>query len=341
MAVGAKVNSVDAIKDFRVYLAKFQENASVSMDDANSDVARMERWLDGEALTYWSGQIRKRQEILAKAEEMLRYKKLYKDAAGSTPSAVEELKAVQIAKKNLEEAQHKLAAVKLWQKRLQKEINLYRGGVGRFQVTVSAGVPAAIAQLGATIGQLEKYMGIAVESPEGQPQETTAAAGVGTDGGGSMARAAEEAEPAAAPPIDPAVLRARAPLPDAAATAPQLPEKTLWLTCGTVTPEQWKMPDAQPLLDQDIVLITNPAMTSSRIFMLRSAQGWCIGAVDADEVPAYNRSTIADLRAARPDLGELLKLPQDTLVIVGDAGLLAVYDPKNQIVSPPTETAEP
>src|ERR1700683_3276230 len=105
MAIGAQVDGIDPIKDFRVYLAKFQESAGLSLGDGGSDVSRMERWLDGEAHTHWTGQIRKRQEALAKAEEALRYKRLYKDASGSTPSAVEEVKAVQIARKNLGEGQ--------------------------------------------------------------------------------------------------------------------------------------------------------------------------------------------------------------------------------------------
>jgi hypothetical protein len=339
MAVGARVDSIDAIKDFRMYLVKFQESASLSMGDADSDVARMERWLDGEAQTHWSGQIRKRQEILAKAEEALREKKLYKDATGSTPSAVEELKAVQIARKNLEDALKKMQSVKQWQKRLQKEINLYRGGVGRFVVTVSSGVPAAIAALAGYIGQLEKYTGIEMGAAAGQPTEAGAAVGVGTDGGESMARAAKEEEAAAAAAADPPVLRAKAPLPDAAATATALPPQSVWLAVGGVTPEQWKTPDTPSLPDEEVVLITQAAMAARRVYMLRTTQGWCLGSVDADEIPVYNKTTGADLKAARPDLGELLKLPLETLVVLGDDGLIAVYDSQNQAMSPPMEQA--
>jgi hypothetical protein len=338
MAIGARVDSIDAIKDFRVYLAKFQESAGLSLGDADSDVSRMERWLDGEAHTHWTGQIRKRQEALVKAEEALRYKRLYKDASGSTPSAVEELKAVQVAKKNLEEAQQKLAAVKQWQKRLQKEINLYRGGVGRFQVTVSSGVPAAIAELSGTIEQLEKYTGITPETTDAQTPEM-AGTGVGTDGDGpSMARAADEA--AAQEAADPAVIRGRAPLPDAAETAPPLPAGSVWLACGTVTHEQWKTAAPEPPADQDVVLVTAPAMPAERIYMLRTAGGWCLGSVDVDAAPVYNKTTVAELRAARPDLSELLKLPVDTLVIVGAAGLVAVYDSSNRIMEPPPADGE-
>jgi len=336
MAIGAKVESVDAIRDFRIYMAKFQESAGLSLGDADGDIMRMERWLDGEAQTFWTGQIRKRQEKLAKAEEKFREKKLYKDATGTTPSAVEELKEVQVCKKNLEDAQKKLQAVKQWQKRLQKEINLYRGGVGRFAVSVSAGVPAAIAHLGALIQQLEKYMGIAPETAEAQATEAALAAGAGAEGGASMARTPQE-EAAAQSAADPVVLRAKAPLPGSAETAAALPPQSVWLTVGTVTPEMWKTPNGQPPADSDTVLITASAMSASRVYLLRANEGWAVGSVDATEVPVYNKTTAADLRAARPDLGELLKLPVDTLALVGDAGLIAVYDAQNQVMAPPVE----
>src|SRR5208337_2332151 len=122
MSTTARVESIDAIKDFRVYLTKFQEMAGRALGDADSDIHRAVRWLEGEGLNFWTSTIRKRQEQLAKAEEAFRFKRLYKDSSGSTPSAVEEQKAVQMAKKRLEEAQTKLANVKTWTRKLQKEI---------------------------------------------------------------------------------------------------------------------------------------------------------------------------------------------------------------------------
>src|SRR5271170_3135280 len=129
MSGSARVESVDVIKEFRVYLAKFKDMAGRALGDADSDVNRMARWLEGEGLNYWTSTIRKRQEELAKAEEALRFKRLYKDASGSTASGVEEMKKVKIAKDRLAQAQEKLNNVKRWTKELQKQMTLYRGGV--------------------------------------------------------------------------------------------------------------------------------------------------------------------------------------------------------------------
>ncbi len=189
MSTAARVDSTDAIKDFRVYLTKFQESANLALGDADSDVNRTVRWLEGEGLNLWLSTIRKRQEEVAKAEEAFRFKRLYKDASGSMPSAIEEQKAVQNAKKRLAEAQEKLASVKKWTRQLQKEIVMYRGGVSRFAGTVSSGVPAAIAHLGTKLDELDKYMEISA-GPAGEGPEAAAAAGgaVREGAGASMAR---------------------------------------------------------------------------------------------------------------------------------------------------------
>jgi hypothetical protein len=355
MSSGARVESIDSIKEFRVYLAKFQETAGRALGDADSDLNKMQTWLEGEQQTYWSGQIRKRQEALVKAEEALRHKKLYKDSSGSTQSGVEEAKEVAKCKKNLADAQQKLANVKGWIRRLQKEVTLYRGGVGRFAGTVSGGVPSAIAQLGNMIEMLEKYVGMGPASLTGEVGEPAVAGAFGGTGAGGMKRAVEEApKPAAeaeAAPIDPAAIRASAPLPQALAAAPPRAESALAFAAGGITLQQLETvvvlagngsipPDDQTIAIQEAVL------SSPRIFLLNhssdpSTSAWRLGAVDATGPGDYNTITVAQLRAARPDLVELLRLPAGSLVVVGNEGVEAVFDQNNQNLFKDTQPKEP
>src|ERR1700722_19094651 len=234
MTTAARVDSTDAIKEFRIYLTKFQESASLAIGDADSDVNRAVRWLEGEGLSMWMATIRKRQEELAKAEEAYRFKRLYKDSSGSMPSAVEEQKAVGIAKRKLGEAQEKLNNVKRWTRQLQKEIVLYRGGMSRFAGTVSSGVPAAIAHLGATLDHLDKYLDISAGTGAEGPE--AAAAGVGAAREGvepSMARAADKAAPQKeAETFDPAAIRASAPSGQAISAAKPEEKGPVKLSCG-------------------------------------------------------------------------------------------------------------
>src|ERR1700722_2896467 len=148
MAGGANAET-EALAMFKVALVKFIEACSAGMGDADADVQRTIMWLENEQTTHWTVQIRHRQDALTRAEEALRQKKLYKDSTGRTPSAVEEMKVVGQCKIKLEEAQQKLANTKRWSKQLHKEGLLYKGGMQRFQTTVSSDVPGAIAHLGA------------------------------------------------------------------------------------------------------------------------------------------------------------------------------------------------
>jgi hypothetical protein len=347
MSTAARVDSTDAIKDFRIYMTKFQELASRALGDADSDVNRMSRWLEGEALNFWTSTIRKRQEDLSKAEEAFRFKRLYKDASGSTPSAVEEQKAVQVAKKKLADAQEKLANVKRWNRELQKQIVLYRGGVSRFSNAVHSGVPAGIAHLGATLDNLDKYLDIAAASAGEGPGEAAAAAGVGREGAEpSMARAAEEAAPRAEPEaVDPAAVRAGVPSSQAISAAQPVEKGPVKLACGLVTQGQAdsvaKFANAATLAgDQERIVISPAVMGSARIYLLRlEGVGWCMGPVDDRDSSVYNTVTAGDLLAGRPDLAALLKLPVGFLAIVDSHGVAAIFNERNENLLQPAASA--
>jgi hypothetical protein len=337
MAV-ARVESIDAIKEFRIYLTKFQEMASRALSDAESDVNRTMRWLEGEILTFWNNAIRKRQEALAKAEEALRFKRLYKDASGSTPSVVEEMKAVKIAKDRLNEAQEKLKAVKHWTRELQKQSTLYRGAVARFSNDVAAGVPAAIAHLGALLEKLEEYMGVeAVGVAEPEAAGAGAGAGEREEGDASMARAAEEMEGEEAPKIDPAALRSTVPTADAIAGIKAGENGAIELACGQVNSDQAAAVgklggDGEPGNDGRII-VSSEIGGKSRIFLTRiegAAAAWYLGPVDGKAGGGYNAATVSDLRNRRPDLAGLLRLPAGYLAVIGPGGIEAVFDVGNE-----------
>jgi hypothetical protein len=337
----ARVDNIDPIKDFRVYLTKFQEAAGQALGDADSDVQRTQTWLEGEQQTFWTGQIRKRKEILARAEDAFRQKRLYKDASGSMASAVEEQKAVLVAKKNLAEAEQKLVNVKKWNQRLQKELVLYRGGVARFNNDVSAGIPAAIANLAGTIENLEKYMDIGVGASAGEGEMVGAGAGGAAESGGATMSRGTEGEAIAAgakkKEVDPAAIRSWTPTEALLADSKLLSLGPVELACGVVSPEHraaaWAL--GGELLGDEALVAIDPAATGvSRVYLLAlpvsTGFAWCVGAVDGGQPGGYNRTTVGDLKAGRPDLVELLKLPPNFMAVLDADGLVAVYNPNNE-----------
>jgi len=162
----ARVESIDVIRAFRASLFKFAEVANTALSDAEGEMSRTLVWLETEQLNYWQGQIRKRSEIVSRALEAVRQKKLFKDSSGRTPSAVDEEKALARAQRALAEAESKLVAVRQWTRKLEKEVNLYKGSVQRFATSVQVDIPAAGSRLDSMLESLDLYVTLKAEATE-------------------------------------------------------------------------------------------------------------------------------------------------------------------------------
>lgn len=160
----AHVEDFDALKLFRTSLLKFAETASAALDDAESEMQRTLFWLENEQYAHWQMQIRKRHDAVEKAKEAVRMKRLFKDSTGRQQSAVDEEKALAVARQRLEEAHLKLAAVRKYIRVLEREIQLYKGTAQRLATTLQVDVPQAAARLDRMLRTLQAYA--AMESPQ-------------------------------------------------------------------------------------------------------------------------------------------------------------------------------
>jgi len=181
----ARVQSIDALKAFRTSLWKFAEVAARILSDADAEMQRMRIWLETEQHSYWRNQIQKRTELVARAKDAVLSKKLYKNIDGTRAGAIEEEKALQLAIRRLEEANHKFENVRRYTQRLQKELLLYQGQVQRLANAVQVEVPMAAARLEDLVASLEAYVA------GGRPEESVPAAGT-----------IEEPHPATQPPAE-------------------------------------------------------------------------------------------------------------------------------------------
>src|SRR4051812_1470639 len=195
----ARIDNVDALREFRTRLIKFAEVVQTALADAEGEMARVLVWLETEANTYWTGQIRKRHEAVEKAKDAVRQKKLFKSPTGSTQSAVEEEKMLRMAQKKLEEAEEKLKNVRRHTPRLQKEISIYKGGVQRLSTTVSADIPTAIGRLDRMVAAVEAYAALSVSGGGGDDAAgqlfATMARALGEMGGGGGGPAVPDYKP--------------------------------------------------------------------------------------------------------------------------------------------------
>jgi hypothetical protein len=186
MGEGARVESIDALRAFKIALIKFGEACTIAMGDAEGEVHRTLVWLETEQAQRWSSELRKRTEIVTRCQEAVRSKTVFKDATGSRQSAVEELKALSIAQRRKEEAEFKIVAVKKGARKLQKELESYKGSVQRLSTFVSSVLPAAGANL-VNAGLLDSTLMLSLEhlvlvdELVGQIRGATAAATVDAD----------------------------------------------------------------------------------------------------------------------------------------------------------------
>jgi hypothetical protein len=190
MSQSARVDSVDALKLFKVALLKFADAGDAALTDAESELSRTLQWLENEQRTHWGDQVRKRMEAVARAQEAVRQKKYFKDASGHTPSAIEEEKALAIAQRRLEEARQKMENCHKYARRLPKEIQVYKAGVQSLATALQTDVPSAAAHLESLIIKLEAYLALGPAAAAAAASSETAgtAAGAFDDTLPSMAR---------------------------------------------------------------------------------------------------------------------------------------------------------
>jgi hypothetical protein len=340
MSETARIESIAELRAFRVAMVKFVDACNVALGDAEADMQRTHTWLERDQISYWNGQLAKRAELVARAKEAVRMKKLYKSPTGGTQSVVEEEKALRVAIRMHEEAEQKIVACKQWARRLQKEIMMYKGGVTRFTSVLGGDVPRALAKLDAMAGSLEAYATLAAGG--GGAGAAAVAGAFSESSAGSMARAAGEAPGGASPAtggaLDIAELRNNVPPPDVRAAAP----------VADIREEAWALPpisaDARkaviqfgqpsfPVSKDDTLIVAKGAWSAPQVYFERRPpagpgdSGWFLAPTEVRGIIALSRVPVRDLLEVRPDFPELLSLPESYLVILDASGIRAVFSP--------------
>src|SRR5580658_5149122 len=93
---GANVQSVDALKDVRAALIKFQERATTAMGDLRQKIDRTVAWLELDRPNYWKDQERRAYDLLASTRVALDTCRL-RTVGGRKSDCIEEKKAFERA----------------------------------------------------------------------------------------------------------------------------------------------------------------------------------------------------------------------------------------------------
>jgi hypothetical protein len=156
LVTNANVRSLDALRDVRLALIKFQESASSALGSLRSKIDRTKAWLEQDRPLYWAEQERRAYDGVASARVGYETCKL-RTVAGRHPECIEEKIALQRAKARLEYCQQKVVAVRRWVIEVGRQSDDYRGRVGPLQRLIEEDIPNVLARVSRMIDALEAY----------------------------------------------------------------------------------------------------------------------------------------------------------------------------------------
>ncbi|MGD9648783.1 MAG: hypothetical protein AB7U73_23935 [Pirellulales bacterium] len=157
----ARVQSIESLEQFRAALGIFTDQAGQSLATVRADAERFLNWLGHDLFKYWQHQLRVRDEQLAEAKSDLHRCLAATIDPHRTPSCHQEKKLVALAKRRLEEAEEKLAAVKRWATIVEEAILDFQAHAEPLAGALVADLPKAVAQMDRSIARLIEYTQVA------------------------------------------------------------------------------------------------------------------------------------------------------------------------------------
>ena len=159
MSRSANVRSVQALKDFKVVMANYAEEARNSLGGVDMELRRMRDWLERDQLGYWQSQVKKRSEDLMQAKADL-YRRQLSQQGSEAVSDADQKEALREAQKRLRVAEEKVALVKRLIPQLQHAIDEYHSHSQPLGDHLSGGFEKSMATLEKMIQSLESYLAV-------------------------------------------------------------------------------------------------------------------------------------------------------------------------------------
>ena len=167
MSGSANVNSVDAIRAFAAAVAKFREEARLCLTMMDAQLRQILFWLERDRPGFWKREIENCMREVAEARVRLHQCRMRK-LGDFRPSCIEEVKALEKSRNDVEFAQKQVPSIKRWFGEATHEAEEYRGRAAQLTQAVERDLPRLLALLAFTVDRLEAYA--AVSSPHGIPQ---------------------------------------------------------------------------------------------------------------------------------------------------------------------------
>ena len=156
MSQSANVRSLDAIREFRVALINFIEEARRGISTADSEILRPHTWLESTQPLHWKHEVRHREEKLNQAKSELFRATISQPDNPRGPT--DQVRLVRKRQEEIKHAQVKLDRTKRWFRRFEQQINEYRGALAPLSAMLDGNLNKAVVILERSIQSLEAYI---------------------------------------------------------------------------------------------------------------------------------------------------------------------------------------
>jgi hypothetical protein len=162
MGPRANVTSVDSLKEAKIALLEFRAEAGAALVEAEADLQKTLLWLRHDQLAHWQKQVRVRTELVTRARSDLYRKQVAQEQ--QVRAGVDQKKALEAAKRRLEEAEEKIQSVKRWIRVLDRELVLYKGECQGLASLLEGDLPQGAGRIDRMMEGLAGYLAVAAPS---------------------------------------------------------------------------------------------------------------------------------------------------------------------------------
>jgi hypothetical protein len=195
MSKSANVLSIQTLKDFKVAMINFSEDARNSLSGCDMELRRMRDWLERDQLGYWQAQIKKREEQLMQARADLHKRKISQQGSDAVSDA-EQKENLREAQKRLKVAEEKYASIKRLIPFLHHAIDEYHSHSQPLGDHLAGGFEKSLFTLVKMIGSLEAYLALHAPTAPSMPSaaETTGASSASSSASSAAGSASTESQ---------------------------------------------------------------------------------------------------------------------------------------------------
>lgn len=338
MTAGARVTSLNALRDMKVALAAFVEQASAALTSVDADIARMSQWLNQDRPAHFKSVIRRLEEEITRAKSAISMKENL-SAMGSR-SVVDERKHLQRLQARLEDLSTKRDNVRKWAPTWDREAMMYKSSCRGLTESLQADLPAAIKRLERMATSIEQYWALQPASSDLSARELSPADLA------ALSAAWNPGEPGV-PPIPITTRDKYGPLriltvsPQTMSELMPLPVATGWEAGQPAAAEGAQLLRLAGASDEvfpdSLVFVAWRAMQCPAVYFVRrppvtlpaglTDSGWFIGPVEEAERPAgYGCFRVGALLDRLPGLKPILGCPVGMQVVLAGGTVKSVLD---------------